>query len=860
MKKIRAIVCNHMDLTWRRPFDRDMEFHGQNFVSYAKLEEYYILDNLKFAREYPDYKFTIESVEVVRKFLERNPMYEAELKQLYAEERIHTLFTGNNIVDSNLSSGESIIRNFLYGKRWMKQHMNQESGVCMRTDAFGNSAQLPQIVRGFGCKYIGRICYSTCDGNYWRGLDGSTVVTKPFKRVFESGGYYKYRPCPKCKGYGCKACRYRGIDEVYIQRQIIPMSRMDTGKVTGDPLEYILCGGEELMPRRDILTFREEHKDDLEVVFSSYEDLYREIDLSRVDNPPEEEVASSVEMNTNNTGTYATRIRMKQRLRSCERALFTAENLESQYALATGKAHTERLEALWRQVNFTMFHDAVPATHVDAAYAELMDTFDWIEKEVRTLNDENKQLFIQPKEQTLTVYNPAANAVEREISLNGDDWTAEAEEKLIWANGNYLVKLAPYEALKLHRAQTNRAVKTQKTNCRVLSEGTSILTDLEIKMQAVEDSTDSVIENERYRITAGLHGIREIFDKSLGYAIAKEEEYCPFGFLLEHDDGSPWATMSSDLRRTSLKKDTILEEIEHGDGYERLKFKIALPDRVIAYSVTGVDVSYDVTLYQNSDKIYMSCRVFWDTINHRLRIAMPLTITGQDVYEIPYGWLDRKEYGLTRFREGSEHWAGSVNDYPAMNWAGVQAEQCGVFLFNQGTPSHYITSNQNGGRTIFVTPLRSPGNATYLHDPAAYSMTDWDGMRDAGTHEFSYMLEAFAGNRTQKYAVLAGQGFTAAPLVTEGKFQPLELPVLEGDGARISSIKCAEDDDALIVRMTEIGGESTQIAMQVPNWTAFAELTDLNEHVIDDLEIADGVIQFQFHPFEIKTVKLKVKR
>ena len=411
MKKIRAIACNHMDLTWRRPFDRDMEFHGQNFVSYAKLEEYYILDNLELAREYPDYKFTIESVEVVRKFLERNPMYEAELKQLYAEGRIHTLFTGNNIVDSNLSSGESIIRNFLYGKRWMKQHMNQESGICMRTDAFGNSAQLPQIVRGFGCKYIGRICYSTCDGNYWRGLDGSTVVTKPFQIVFESGGYYKYRPCPKCKGYGCKACRYGGIDAVYIQRQIIPMSRMDTGKVTGDPLEYILCGGEELMPRCDILTFREEHKDDLEVVFSSYEDLYREVDLSRVDNPPEEEVASSVEMNTNNTGTYATRIRMKQRLRNCESALFTAENLESQYALATGKAHTEKLEAIWRQVNFTMFHDAVPATHVDAAYAELMDTFDWIEEEVHALNDENKQLFIQPKEQVLTVYNPSADGL-----------------------------------------------------------------------------------------------------------------------------------------------------------------------------------------------------------------------------------------------------------------------------------------------------------------------------------------------------------------------------------------------------------------------------------------------------------------
>ena len=194
MKKIKAIVCDHMDLTWRRPFDRDMVFKGQNYVSYAKLEEYYILDNIKLARKYPKYKFVIESNEVVRKFLERNPMYEDELKKLYAEGRASTMFTGNNIIDVNLCNGESIVRNYLYGKRWLKRLGGKLSGVCQRTDAFGNSAQMPQIVRGFDCKYIGKISYSRCDGNYWRGLDGTTVVTTPVKIVFESGGYYKYPP------------------------------------------------------------------------------------------------------------------------------------------------------------------------------------------------------------------------------------------------------------------------------------------------------------------------------------------------------------------------------------------------------------------------------------------------------------------------------------------------------------------------------------------------------------------------------------------------------------------------------------------------------------------------------------------
>ena len=60
--------------------------------------------------------------------------------------------------------------------------------------------------------------------------------------------------------------------------------------------------------------------------------------------------------------------------------------------------------------------------------------------------------------------------------------------------------------------------------------------------------------------------------------------------------------------------------------------------------------------------------------------------------------------------------------------------------------------------------------------------------------------------------------------------------------------------------MVEISGENTQISMRVPDWAASAERTDLNEHTTDGLEIVNGMIRLRFHPFEIKTVKLKIKR
>ncbi len=861
MKKIKAIVCDHMDLTWRRAFDRDMVFKGQNFVSYAKLEEYYILDNIKLARKYPQYKFTIESNEVVRKFLERNPMYEDELKKLYSEGRISTMFTGNNIIDVNLCNGESIVRNYLYGKRWMKKLCSKPSGVCQRTDAFGNSAQMPQIIRGFDCKYIGKISYSKCDGNYWRGLDGTTVVTTPVKIVFESGGYYKYPPCPECNGYGCKKCDYRGIDAEHVKPQIIPMDRMDLSKVTGEGAEYILCGGEELMPREDIIEFAERHKNEVEVVFSTYDELLEDsIDLSKVDNPPENELASSVEMNTNNTGVYATRIKMKQRLRKTENMMTAAETLNVMNYVNGGNPHAEEIEEIWRKINFTMFHDAVTATHVDAAFDELMDIFDEVQGEIRKINSENLSNLSEISD-GVTVFNPTGDCVEKIVGIKpGFTFCDEIGNELDKISDTEVIcRLNPYETKYYNLKEKKFIGNTKKTAEFKKQAGDSILTDVVKETEKRIDAREFFIENERYKITAEIHGIKSIYDKILGINICEETEYMPFEFILEHDDGSPWATMSSDLRRTTFRNDTLLTEIETSENCSKLKFKISLPDRVIAYSVTGIGIEYEIVLYKNSDKVYMNCKIFWDTINHRLRIAVPVPFAGRDMYEIPYGYLERKEYGLSRFREGREQWAAAINEYPAINWAGIEGEQASVCLFNQGTPSHYITDNNAGGRTIFVTPLRSPGNATYLHDPAAYSMTDWDGMRDAGTHEFSYMLGAYAEGFDKNNAVPDGNSFNARLFVENGRLIKTDLPILNCGGARIVSLKNAEDDKAVIVRMAEYHGKSENGSLSVPEYVKSVCQTNLDERELENLELNNNTVRLNFRPFEIKTVKMNLK-
>lgn len=52
--------------------------------------------------------------------------------------------------DTNLSSGKSLVRQILYGKRFMQQEFKVNSETLWLPDVFGYSAALPQIMKKSG--------------------------------------------------------------------------------------------------------------------------------------------------------------------------------------------------------------------------------------------------------------------------------------------------------------------------------------------------------------------------------------------------------------------------------------------------------------------------------------------------------------------------------------------------------------------------------------------------------------------------------------------------------------------------------------------------------------------------------------
>lgn len=378
-KKLFIIPNQHMDLVWRRCFDRDIEFGGQNFVSYADIEEIYIKDSLYLCKKYPFYRFTIESVAVLDKYLERNPEDRETIARGIREKQIYVPFTGNNIVDANLISGESLVRNYLQGYCYMKENFGHVADGADRNDAFGNSAQLPQILRKFGVKWVYHVTYSPCDAPYWRGLDGSTVYDLEPVGAGSVGGYPKYRPCPACKGYRhspCPACGNRRIDQAHMDKRKFHLVVQESAVEENDIPCYILAGGEEIAPMEEVALWALENKEKYDIEFTNFQ-RYKDYHMDRieaVDAPPAGEIMESAECNCNNTGVYVSRIKVKQKLRALENSIFAAEALATA-GYIRGLTYPS-FEDVWEKALFAMFHDAITSTHVDAAYDEICDAIE----------------------------------------------------------------------------------------------------------------------------------------------------------------------------------------------------------------------------------------------------------------------------------------------------------------------------------------------------------------------------------------------------------------------------------------------------------------------------------------------------
>ena len=164
------LPTNHNDLGWL-----DIQSVTADYRS-AEL----ILPAMDMLKKYPEFKYTMESVEYLKEFLKRHPEKKDEMAKFMRERRF--VWGASYVQCLQVHVGpEKLIRQFYCGKRWLKENFpGCDSRVYINTDVPGLTYQLPQILRKSGIDYIvqGRFPWGFY---YWEGLDGTSIPVFAFR-------------------------------------------------------------------------------------------------------------------------------------------------------------------------------------------------------------------------------------------------------------------------------------------------------------------------------------------------------------------------------------------------------------------------------------------------------------------------------------------------------------------------------------------------------------------------------------------------------------------------------------------------------------------------------------------------------
>ncbi|MDR2177277.1 MAG: glycosyl hydrolase-related protein [Treponema sp.] len=164
---------SHLDTAWLWPIEETLKKCARTYSNQISLME-----------QYPEYLF-VQSSAYHTELIRRNY---PQLFERIKEKALQGRYEPNGAVwvecDCNIASGETMVRQFLWGQRYTREHFGFTSDAFWLPDTFGYNAAIPQIMRLAGVRYFLTTKISWNDTNqfpydtfYWQGIDGSRVLT-----------------------------------------------------------------------------------------------------------------------------------------------------------------------------------------------------------------------------------------------------------------------------------------------------------------------------------------------------------------------------------------------------------------------------------------------------------------------------------------------------------------------------------------------------------------------------------------------------------------------------------------------------------------------------------------------------------
>gem|GEM_PF-6803625 len=802
--EIVILYSNHMDLIWKRPWK-----------DYAEIHTDTVNKALDLMGRYPEFHMFIEQAAVLEAYLEWYPEKEPLLRKYVEEGRFEIIGGAYSLADLNLPLGESQIRNFLLGAKICKRVLGFMPAVGCLADAFGECAQMPQLLRGFGITHIfsGRTeGVGNCAKEHpfrWTGADGSEVIAG-FRDVGATTGFYE----PMHTDWVINRVR-EGIARTAPQT----------------PLSAAWITSEEVLPRRNVLEGLiglAGSGGDVTVAFGTLKSYFDKLDAltaaGKITLPQ-----YTGEFNPLFTGCYTTRSDIKRRNTSLQNRLLSMEALLC--CLRAGGREIVSLEPVWRELLLNHFHDSMCGCVSASAFAEIMNRFDAAEAELDALcvpllarGTAAERRFFNPlpyRRGGLAALTDTSGAVVH----NGEVLPQ------VLLDGTLYAQLPAVAALDTALLTVNSGVRPPEP-------------------KRIE--TDS-IENGFYRI------------RLQDGANLRLESLCADGLSLEgpiggltvrEDKGGFWTTRPTGR---AMPLDSVTERFAEAGGPLR---------RVITRGIfhgtdwnSGVKCLWEreIRLWQGEDRADFLYTIDWTGSGCDLSAVIPTPFESDHVcYETPFAVWPRPVYEPHN-QPFSENRGG---EWPSLRFVSAGNDAFGVSVVHWGL--HGVIWS---GREFVINLLHTPDESNLECGAVCWDLAPVDGViheptaHEHGIHRFAFSLRLHRGNwkagrilrltETLHHSLMeVGAAAAEAPGLSLE-----ELP----DNVGYSALKPAEDGSGILLRLWEGGGVEANCEIRYPGCKN-AWLCGLNEERLSRLTKAGDSFSVTLRPYEIVSVLFERER
>ena len=816
---------------------------------FTKEDYYYININLILRKvvdlleKEKNFKFLIEQTFLLEVVEKRYPKLFEKLKKYIKEGRIEIGDGEYLMADTMLPQEESLIREILYGKKYIKEKFGVDVLVMWQADSFGLNAQLPQIYAKSGYKYLAfrRGCPIKKPSEFfWRGLDGTKILSH-------------WMPLGYRAGLDLKKLNenYRKLKKLSATNHIL----MPSGSGVTMPQEETVAKVKE---------WNKTHSSKMKI--STPSEFFEKVEKSAKKLPLLEGEMYSDKYSEIFRDCSSSRIWIKKALREYEIKLLNFEKFSLIHSLID-KFYPEEIENCWRKILFLAFHDVVTGTAIDEGY-------EYIKQDVSFLK--NQINFLMPNILNSIIESDSNNEVDGEIivfnplSWNVSNWV---EVNLNFEKGKVfnikslkscdeeldveLINFSKHEDGSIKTAKIGFVPTVPALGYKIykIKERSS-----EIIKKGILENDGNKIKNKFFEIAfspeSGL--IDVIQNKKLisqGNELVIEEE---IGDLYYHKSNfkKPLKTESGEgikygmfkINDIKVEKSSLRVIINIEINYYSLRWPYRLVDRLkpLLWRHNFLSCNKKIIIYRDLPRIDFIIRVRNKHPRIRLRTRFKTPIKNSKyVAETQFGAISRK--------------VGNV--YPSLRWIDFSDKKRGVTLINKGIPENEI---KNG--FLYLTLLRSISMLS--SDGSAGPVIPVSDAKELKDLEFKYSLYPHSGDWKKAKSYQQGYEFNYSLIafqLPEGKKYRAKRSFLkiEPQNIILTTIKKPEDNEKkeAIIRFYEAEGKKTKAWVNLFKRPQKVEIVNLMERGEKKnkkkIKIKKHQIELEVNPFEIVTLRVK---